>query len=64
MLWISVQHFDKKALELFSREIAAAGTGMAPGTTGAVGGRPRATPILKLHSFLVKKSEIEVSNFN
>lgn len=28
MIWLAVHHKQKKALELFSREIAAAGTGM------------------------------------
>ena len=27
-MWLAVTHRDKKALELFSREIAPAGTGM------------------------------------
>ena len=27
-LWLAVKHADQKALEVFSREIAAAGTGM------------------------------------
>ena len=28
VMWLAVTHRDKKALELFSREIAPAGTGM------------------------------------
>ena len=28
MLWLAVQHSQKKALEFFAREIAPAGTGM------------------------------------
>ena len=28
MVWIAVEHSNKKALELFGREIAPAGTGM------------------------------------
>ncbi|KAK7076473.1 hypothetical protein SK128_027040 [Halocaridina rubra] len=60
VIWISVQHSDKKALELFSREIAAAGTGMAPGLTAIVGGRPRVSPLLRLHSFLIKKTDCKI----
>ena len=30
-LWMAVQHPDKKALEIWAREIASSGTGMAPG---------------------------------
>lgn len=40
VMWIAVQHQQKKALELFSREVAPAGTGMAPGQTTLIGGRP------------------------
>ena len=31
-LWMSVHHPEKKALEIWAREIASSGTGMAPGT--------------------------------
>ncbi|KAG7173948.1 putative Acyclic terpene utilization family protein AtuA-containing protein [Homarus americanus] len=61
VIWMSVHHSDKKALELFSREIAAAGTGMAPGLTSIVGGRPKPSPLLHLHSFLVKKDICKVN---
>lgn len=61
VIWMSVHHSDKKALELFSREIAAAGTGMAPGLTAIVGGRPKVSPLLRLHSFLIKKEECQVN---
>jgi len=30
-LWMSVKHKDKKALDIWSKEIASSGTGMAPG---------------------------------
>lgn len=39
-MWIGVQHQQKEALEIFSREVAPAGTGMAPGQTTLIGGRP------------------------
>ncbi|XP_027219680.2 uncharacterized protein [Penaeus vannamei] len=61
VIWISVHHEQKKAVELFAREIAAAGTGMAPGLTNIVGGRPRASPLLRLHSFLIPKDQCKVS---
>ena len=41
MLWLSVRHQNRKALQVFSKEIAPAGTGMAPGFTNMVGGRPK-----------------------
>ncbi|XP_002122182.2 uncharacterized protein LOC100182932 [Ciona intestinalis] len=56
VMWIAVEHDDKKALGVFAQELAAAGTGMAPGLTGIVGGRPKASPVLKLFSFLHPKS--------
>lgn len=58
---IAASHQDKKALILFSREIAQAATGMAPGITGIVGGRPKVSPIIRLFSCLVPKSGVTVS---
>ncbi|MEX2476534.1 acyclic terpene utilization AtuA family protein [Marinobacter sp.] len=57
---ISTAHSKKEALVLFSREIAQAATGMAPGITGIVGGRPTVWPKIRLYSCLVQKSEITV----
>lgn len=58
---IAVAHPEKKALVLFSREIAQAGTGMAPGLTGIVGGRPTVWPKIRLFSCLVPKEGIDVA---
>lgn len=52
---LAVRHPDKRALILFSREIAQAATGMAPGLTGIVGGRPTVYPLIRLFSFLIDK---------
>ncbi|XP_008294371.1 uncharacterized protein LOC103367950 [Stegastes partitus] len=60
VLWMAVHHKQKKALEVFSREVAPAGTGMAPGLVGIVGGRPRVSPVLKPFFFLHPKSELTV----
>uniref|UniRef100_A0A3B5Q6Y6 Si:ch73-132f6.5 n=1 Tax=Xiphophorus maculatus TaxID=8083 RepID=A0A3B5Q6Y6_XIPMA len=59
VIWMAVHHQQKKALEIFSREVAPAGTGMAPGLTGIVGGRPRVSPVLKPFFFLHPKSQIK-----
>uniref|UniRef100_A0A8D3B3Q0 Si:ch73-132f6.5 n=1 Tax=Scophthalmus maximus TaxID=52904 RepID=A0A8D3B3Q0_SCOMX len=59
VIWMAVHHKQKKALELFSREVAPAGTGMAPGLTGIVGGRPRVSPVLKPFFFLHPKSQLK-----
>jgi len=53
---IAVRHPDKRALVLFSKEIAQAATGMAPGLTGIVGGRPTVYPMIRLFSFLIDKN--------
>ncbi len=58
---ISASHADKRALVLFSREIAQAATGMAPGITGIVGGRPKVSPKICLFSCLVDKSLVTVT---
>ncbi|XP_053333480.1 uncharacterized protein lratb.1 isoform X1 [Clarias gariepinus] len=60
VLWLAVHHKQKKALEFFSREVAPAGTGMAPGLTGIVGGRPRVSPVLKPFFFLHPKADLTV----
>jgi hypothetical protein len=57
VLRLSVEHEDRRALEIFVREVAPAGTSWSPGTTG-VGGRPKAAPIVRLTSFLVPKNEV------
>ncbi|GAB1604626.1 uncharacterized protein LOC115222636 isoform X1 [Argonauta hians] len=59
-VWLSAHHPKKQALEILAREIAPAGTGMAPGLTAIVGGRPRVSPVLKLYSFLYPKDQIDV----
>jgi len=60
VLWLAVRHRQKAALELLAREVAPAGTGMAPGLTGMVGGRPKASPVLRLYSFLWSKCDVNV----
>ncbi|XP_060754577.1 uncharacterized protein lratb.1 isoform X2 [Neoarius graeffei] len=65
VLWMAVYHKQKKALVFFSREVAPAGTGMAPGLTGIVGGRPRVSPVLKPFFFLHPKADLKVNiHFN
>ena len=58
---ISTAHPKKEALVLFSREIAQAATGMAPGLTGIVGGRPTVWPKIRLFSCLVPKTRADVT---
>lgn len=56
---LAVRHPSKQELLLFAREIAQAATGMAPGLTGIVGGRPTVYPLIRLFSFLIDKSSCE-----
>ena len=60
MIWMACKHKQRAALEIFASHIAPAGTGMAPGLTTLVGGRPKPSPILKLFSFLVPKTSLSV----
>ena len=57
---ITVSHANKQALTLFSREIAQAATGMAPGITGVLGGRPSVWPVIRLWSCLIDKDQVKV----
>lgn len=57
VLWLAVTHPQKEALELFGREIAAAGTSWAPGTTG-FGARPTPSPSIRQYAFLLDKSAL------
>lgn len=61
VMWIGVQHKQKQALEIFAREVAPAGTGMAPGQTTLIGGRPQVSPVLRLFSFLYPKTKVPVT---
>ncbi len=57
---IAVKHMFKEACMFFASEIAQASTGMAPALAGIVGGRPKASPVIKLFSFLVDKNQVNV----
>ena len=57
---IAVKHMFKEACMFFASEIAQASTGMAPALAGIVGGRPKASPVIKLFSFLIDKNHINV----
>ena len=58
---IAAIHNNKKALDIFAREIAQAATGMAPGLTGIVGGRPKSFPRIRLFSTLVDKAQVKAT---
>jgi hypothetical protein len=58
---LAVAHDNRQALEIFSREIAPAGTSWSPGTTGMGGGRPKVAPAVKPCFFLLAKSQCAAS---
>jgi hypothetical protein len=60
VLKMSAKAAGRDSLELFAREFAPAATSMAPGTLGLVGGRPSPTPMVRLFSFLMEKSDVAV----
>ncbi len=60
MMRLSVDHTNRRALDIFAREIAPAGTSWSPGTTGAGGGRPKPVPLVKFASFLLPKDVVTV----
>ena len=60
ILKVGVRHMDKRAVDIFTREIAPAATGMAQGISGFAGGRPSVAPVLRLYSFLLDKSRVKI----
>lgn len=60
LLRVVADHPDKRALEIFAREIAPAGTSWAPGTTGPGLGRPSPSPLIGPLAFLIDKAQVPV----
>lgn len=60
MVRVVVDHPDRRALEIFAREIAPSGTSWSPGTTMPAGGRPSPSPLIKPFSFLIPKHRVPV----
>lgn len=58
MMRVVVDHADRKALEIFAREIAPAGTSWSPGTTNPAGGRSSPSQLIKPLSFLLDKTRV------
>lgn len=57
-LRVGVHHGAREAVEIFSKEFTGAALSMAPGITGLAPGRPRATPVVRLYSFLLPKDRV------
>lgn len=58
VLRLVVEHADPKALDLFARELGSVGLSFAQGTTGLIGGRPKATPVVRLYTFMIDKARL------
>lgn len=58
VLRLVVEHTDRRALGLWSKEIGSVGISFAPGTTGIMGGRPRAIPLIRLLTAYVEKADV------
>lgn len=52
------QHQDKRILDQLALEAGSVGLGCSPGITGIIGGRPKATPVIRLHSCLLAKTDM------
>ena len=61
MMRATVTHPDRRALEMFAREIAPAGTSWSPGTTMPAGGRPSPSSLVKQVSCLIPKAALQVT---
>jgi hypothetical protein len=59
VLRLVVDHQDPRALDLFARQVGAVGLSFAQGTAGLIGGRPKATPLVRLFTFFVDKSGVQ-----
>lgn len=60
LLRLVVRHESRQALDLFAKEIGSIGLSFAPGTTGIFSGRPKPTPVVRLFTFYVPKTEMPV----
>lgn len=60
MCKFGLHHDDPKALAFASAELAYLGTSGTPGMSGLGGGRVKPQPLMRIHSGLIRKSEVPV----
>jgi hypothetical protein len=58
LLRLVVVHPDRKALDIFARELGSVGIAFAPGTTGIYSGRPKPTPQIRLFTLFIDKATL------
>jgi hypothetical protein len=56
LMRLVVVHQERKAIDVFARELGSVGVSFAPGTTGIYSGRPKATPLIRLFTFFIDKA--------
>jgi len=59
VLRLVADHKDPRALDLFARQVGAAGLSFAQGTAGLIGGRPKAAALVRLFTFFVDKASLQ-----
>lgn len=57
---VAAKHEDQRAVGMLLKELAGHGLAAPPGLSGFAGGRARPSPVLRLFSFLIPKSEVPV----
>ncbi len=60
ILKLAAKHDEPLALSMLLRELVSSGTSMSPGTTGMGGNRAKPSPVVRLFSCLVPKSDLNV----
>ena len=61
ILKVAAKHSQEKALAILIRELTSSATSMAPGIAGMGGNRPKVSPLVRLFSCLIEKSEVPVA---
>jgi hypothetical protein len=61
VLKVAAKHPQESALKTLTRELTSSATAMAPGIAGMGGNRPKVSPVVRLFSCLIAKSEVQVT---
>ncbi len=59
VLKLAARHTSREALELLAREVAPSATAMAQGITGFAAGRASPSPVVRLFSFLIDRTQVK-----
>ncbi len=60
VLKFAVKHDDDKAIGLMLKEASGLGLATPPGLSSFAGGRPKASPVVRLYSFLIDKNDVDI----